>query len=186
WAFNEEMVARAIARSPVPIISAVGHETDVTIADFVADLRAPTPSAAAELVVSRKDEFCDRIDRLRDRLTATARARIHDASRGLHRLSSRPALAGIPGRVALRGRHAAALSEARASVMSATVAGRTRRVDQLDRQLATFDLGRRLASIRARLATSTGRLTTAVNRAKHQADVKLQSCAGRLETLSPL
>ena len=64
WAFNEEVVARAIARVPVPVISAVGHETDVTIADFVADVRAPTPSAAAELVVSAKDEFCGRIDRL--------------------------------------------------------------------------------------------------------------------------
>src|SRR6185295_17911685 len=62
WAFNDEVVARAIARSPVPVISAIGHETDYTIADFVADLRVPTPSAAAELVVSAKDEFSRRIN----------------------------------------------------------------------------------------------------------------------------
>ena len=74
-AFNEEIVARAIAASPVPVISAVGHETDVTIADFVADLRAPTPSAAAEMVVAAKDEFCRRIDRLAQRLNAVGASR---------------------------------------------------------------------------------------------------------------
>src|SRR5205809_821446 len=102
WAFNEEIVARAIAACPVPVISAVGHESDVTIADFVADLRAPTPSAAAEIVVARKDEFCAQIDRLRDRLTALARRRVHGLSRAVHLLSGRPALGGFPGRIAMR------------------------------------------------------------------------------------
>lgn len=62
WAFNEEIVARAIYDSEIPVISAVGHEVDYTIADFVADLRAPTPSAAAELVIAKKEEFIEKID----------------------------------------------------------------------------------------------------------------------------
>jgi len=65
WAFNEEIVARAIFRSEVPVISAVGHEVDYTVADFVADLRAPTPSAAAELVMPLKDELIERIEELK-------------------------------------------------------------------------------------------------------------------------
>jgi exodeoxyribonuclease VII large subunit len=68
WAFNEEEVARAIARSRIPVISAVGHEIDVTIADFVADLRAPTPSAAAELVVKSKQELETLVEALSHRL----------------------------------------------------------------------------------------------------------------------
>jgi exodeoxyribonuclease VII large subunit len=73
WAFNEEMVARAIYASQTPVISAVGHETDFTIADFVADVRAPTPSAAAELVISRKAELSQRVDDLFSRLASHMR-----------------------------------------------------------------------------------------------------------------
>ena len=62
WAFNEEVVARAIFRSPIPVISAVGHEVDYTIADFVADLRAPTPTAAAQMVVPSLDELKERVE----------------------------------------------------------------------------------------------------------------------------
>jgi exodeoxyribonuclease VII large subunit len=186
WAFNEEVVARAIAASPVPVISAVGHQTDVTIADFVADLRAPTPSAAAELVVARQDEFSARIDRLRDRLGAAARARVHGLSRAVHALGRRPALGGFPGRLAMRSRHAAELTHALARVMRATVTARNRRLQQLLRQLETFDLGRRLAAIRTRLVTADGKLVAAMIRVQHLADAQLRGCASRLETLSPL
>jgi exodeoxyribonuclease VII large subunit len=186
WAFNEEVVARAISRVRVPVISAVGHETDVTIADFVADLRAPTPSAAAELVVSAKDQFCGRIDALEDRLRAATHARVQRLSRRVHMLDARPALAGFRGRVAMRGRHAADLSNALGRVVRASLAARERRRQQLDRQLASFDLGRRLAAIRTRLVAADGRLRGAVMERQHRAVVQLGAVAGRLDTLSPL
>jgi exodeoxyribonuclease VII large subunit len=76
WAFNEEPVARAIYASQAPVISAVGHETDFTIADFVADVRAPTPSAAAEMVIARKAELIQRVDDFVSRLVSYIRSRV--------------------------------------------------------------------------------------------------------------
>jgi len=73
WAFNEEPVARAISRSPVPIISAVGHEVDFTIADFVADIRASTPSAAAEMVIEKEQAFEEKIEGLAERAVRSAK-----------------------------------------------------------------------------------------------------------------
>ena len=83
WAFNEEIVARAIARSRLPIISAVGHEIDFSIADFVADLRAPTPSAAAELVVKAKSEFQNELRQFQQRLDKDLRYRLSESRRRL-------------------------------------------------------------------------------------------------------
>jgi len=103
WAFNEEIVARAIADSEVPVISAVGHETDFTIADFVADLRAPTPSAAAELVARNRQDLEAHLDHLQIRLCSRM-----DQSLGL--VAER--LAGLEGQLKIYARDFAALPDA--------------------------------------------------------------------------
>jgi exodeoxyribonuclease VII large subunit len=162
WAFNEEVVARAIAGCPVPTISAVGHETDVTIADFVADLRAPTPSAAAEMVVARKDDFCNHIDRLAQRVHAGMTTRVHRSAGRLRAL------------------------ESRLSALRVQVVARQRRYLALWRALETFDLRRRLSRVRTRLMAADGRLAGATAKSRHQADRRLRAGAARLEALSPL
>jgi len=106
WAFNDEQVARALYRSPVPVIAGVGHETDFTIADFVADVRAPTPSAAAELAVPDQTELRGRVSRHLGALSEAAVTRIRVAQRAadhmqraLARLSPQPRLAQYRQRV---------------------------------------------------------------------------------------
>ena len=102
WAFNEEVVARAIADSEVPVISAVGHETDFTIADFVADLRAPTPSAAAELVARNRQELEAHVDHLQIRLASRM-------GQSLGLVAER--LAGLEGQLKIYARDFAALPD---------------------------------------------------------------------------
>ena len=96
WAFNEEIVARAIFASKIPVISAVGHETDFTIADFVADLRAPTPSAAAELAVPSATELSQRLSAQKNELVAEIRHKLLSGQKSLDALKNHPALLGMP------------------------------------------------------------------------------------------
>jgi len=88
WAFNEEIVARAVSESAIPTISGVGHETDFTICDFVADLRAPTPSAAAEIVIRAKSELTSQIDHLTRRVRHIVEGRVRNYRHDLRHLAS--------------------------------------------------------------------------------------------------
>jgi exodeoxyribonuclease VII large subunit len=186
WAFNEEPVARAIAACPGPVISAVGHEVDVTLADLVADLRAPTPSAAAEIVVAANDEFTARIDRLASRAEAAARRRVQQGRHALQRLEARPAVAGFAGRLALRGRHVAELQLALQRGGRDALARRQRGFQALRLRLEAMDLRRSFGRIHARLSHADARLRAAGVRACHGAEARLGTLAARLDTLSPL
>ena len=179
-------MARAIAGCPVPTIAAVGHETDVTMADFVADLRAPTPSAAAEMVVARKEDFCAHLERLADRIAAAVRGRLHRGDARLRALEARPGYAGLHGRIAMRGRHAAELTHELRRTLRGRLAMRERGYQALRLKLETFDVRRRFGTIRARLAAGDGRLRAAVAECQHEAHARLGRTAARLETLSPL
>ena len=185
-AFNEEVLARAIVASPVPVISAVGHEVDFTIADFVADVRAPTPSAAAETIVAARDEFCARLRTLAGRLDAAVRADLQRRRHLVHRLESRRGLAGWQAAVALRSRRATELTHRLRRAATALVARRRQQFRVLEQALESRDVRRRLADVRGRLAASQGRLHAAATRNRDQADARFRVLVGRLENLSPL
>jgi exodeoxyribonuclease VII large subunit len=186
WAFNEEPVARAIVRCAVPVISAVGHEVDVTIADFAADLRAPTPSAAAEVVVAAKDECLGRIDRLRQRLEAGCRAGLARRRRAVHELASRRGLAGWPARLAVQGRQTTLASHALRRAATALVARRARDLQRRQARLDAQDIRRRTSGFRARLTRADGRLLASARRRRDRAEARLATLAGRLDALSPI
>jgi exodeoxyribonuclease VII large subunit len=186
WAFNEEPVARAIVASPVPVISAVGHEVDFTIADFAADVRAPTPSAAAEIVVARKEDFCTHIERLSDRLAGAIRGSIARLESRVHVLNRRPGFAGWSARLAMRGRHCAETTHALRHAVRSSVSRRVRMFQALRLQLDQYDLRRRMGTVRARLVKVDGTLRAAALHRHHQAEARLHNCAARLDSLSPL
>jgi exodeoxyribonuclease VII large subunit len=157
WAFNEEVVARAIAASKIPVIAAVGHEVDVTIADFVADLRAPTPSAAAELVVREKQAILDLLGNLEARLQRAAGRPLRDLTRRVDDIRARLVVAGRATH--RRGAHRVELLAARlraASPFARLHTGR-HRLERLTTQLRGR-LVARLGESRRRLAGAIGRL----------------------------
>jgi exodeoxyribonuclease VII large subunit len=186
WAFNEEGVARAIAASTIPTISAVGHETDFTIADFVADLRAPTPSAAAERVVQAKEELQARVRALDERRDAAlrlklARTRHRVEATAVHRVfaAERNRLRNLAQRIDELERR----SETGLGRSLERGAGHARRLRE---RLEAFRLDRQLAARRDRLSGLRERLAARFRAESERRRGRLGRLAASLDGLSPL
>ena len=164
FAFNDESLARAIVASTIPVISAVGHETDFTICDFVADLRAPTPSAAAELVVQSKQELADRLKMLRDRLCQAMNYKLLRAHNGLSRWTQHSALVRMPDAVARRQQRVDDLVYRMAQAQRHQLANLRRRHELLETRLRHQDVRVRLATTRRQLEQRTAELQTQAQR----------------------
>ena len=186
WTFNEEAVARAIAGCRVPVVSAVGHETDVTIADYVADLRAPTPSAAAEMVVPTRDDLLDRVQVARGKAAQGLRYRLAMLERRLRQQGIDRALSVLHRRV---GRHLQRIDEQEYRMrerIRVAIDSRERSRRMLEIRLRRFDVRPRLASDRRRMeAAHTAALQTMRSRLDRRRS-RLEQLAAKLSQLSPL
>ncbi len=165
WAFNEEIVARAIAASEIPIITGIGHETDTTIADFAADLRAPTPSAAAEIVVRTRAEFEKHIADCTRQLVHHVRYLFLERWHALRDLATHRAFRR-PGEIVRRQRQRLdELSGLMARDLNRRIDGVRRRVNISSARMASFDLAGRVGMLRSRVERRQGELGAALERA---------------------
>jgi len=186
WTFNEEAVARAIAACAVPVVSAIGHETDVTIADFVADLRAPTPSAAAEILVPTREQVLEQIGVCVHKMAQAMRYRLAQAARALEQRGLPRVLSVLERRL---GRSLQRVDELewrlREQARARIELGR-RRWGELDARLRARDLRLRLSQASRRLETLAGLLQRSISERLMQARARCQSLAAQLAQLSPL
>jgi exodeoxyribonuclease VII large subunit len=184
WAFNDEGLARAIAGCRVPVISCVGHEVDFTIADFVADVRAATPSNAAEIVVDRADNFFGRIDRAERRLRAALRAVLERGHRRAERVRLR--LDQWPTAVVMRERDCRQASLRLRHALFNRLAHLGQRFGAIQRRLERQHARGVLAGLRTRTVRADGRLLDLVTRRRLAAASRAGELTARLDALSPL
>jgi len=185
-AFNHEGLARAVAASALPVISAIGHETDFTIVDFVADLRAPTPSAAAELVIRSRQEIEAQAEELNRRLERAARYRLLMARQELTQLAQHGAFARMMDGINRRQQKLDELSFRLDKGQRLILERLRRKWEAISAAVGHYDARRQLASVRQRLDAGLAGLAAATRSQLRGKGAALDRRIASLEALSPV
>jgi exodeoxyribonuclease VII large subunit len=185
-AFNNEALARVVAASLIPVISAVGHETDYTVIDFVADLRAPTPSAAAELVIRSRQEVEDQAEGLRQRLARALRYRLLMGRQALIEMAQHGAFGRISDAIHRRQQKLDDLNNRMDRAERQILEQQHRRLEVAAAAVRHYDVRRILAGIAMELDSRVAALAAAAHTLLWQRRAKLDLLAGQVEALSPL
>jgi exodeoxyribonuclease VII large subunit len=185
-AFNDEALARAVAGSELPVISAIGHETDFTILDFVADLRAPTPSAAAELVVQSKQHLEEALGTLHRRLGRASHYQLLMSRQRLTRLAQHEAFARIRDLITRRHQRIDDLHNRLSATEWDRLRQYRRRLEVAGARLRAQDLRYRLEAMRRDLEGRASALSAAARAVFREQRSRTEQLSGRLQALSPL
>jgi exodeoxyribonuclease VII large subunit len=185
-AFNDEGLARAIAASALPVISAVGHETDFTICDFVADLRAPTPSAAAELVIESKHKLAEHLAHLHRRLERATRYRLLIVRNRLTELAQHGAFLRMQDLLGRRGQRLDELMFRLAAGFRESLREYRRRLQIASTRVRHYDFRRSLAITRTKLDAGASTLQRAMQARLAHERARLEQLSARLNALSPV
>ena len=186
WAFNEEIVARAIYQSEIPVISAVGHEVDFSIADFVADYRAPTPSAAAETISPDQHQWLNQLDYLASKLSTILSRTLRDKRLRLERLQQLLERAHPGSQLQF---HAQRLDECRLRLLQAPdhfIQSRRLSLSELNAKLLSDSPNKKIQHFQQRVESLQYRLSSNIQQSLQSARIRFTNCNKGLETLSPL